>query len=162
MPVPLTTQRIDILGLGSIESFAAHCLASLTKRLLVTLLFQRVGLEEDFERNKRTIAVKTYEGDTKLAHDFNTEVLQQGQWHRTLHGPIHRIHPRATDHTFHLLVCTKTIQTVDAIRPLAGRMTAASTILLLQNECGVIDVLNDELFPRRAESSELYHQSYFS
>lgn len=53
MPVPLTTQRIDILGLGSIESFAAHCLASLNKRPLVTLLYQRVGLEEEFEKKQK-------------------------------------------------------------------------------------------------------------
>ena len=157
MPVPLTTQRIDILGLGSIESFAAHCLASLTKRPLVTLLFHRARLEEELERNKRTITLETYEGDLETAHDFDTEIFQQGHWHRTFHEPIHQIAPQTTDHISHLLVCTKTIQTVDAIRPLAGRLTAASTILPLQNEFGVIDVLNDELFPRRAESSELYH-----
>lgn len=45
-----------------------------------------------------------------------------------------------------LLVCTKTIQTVDADRPLVPRLSAASTILLLQNGCGVIDALNAELF----------------
>ena len=46
----------------------------------------------------------------------------------------------------HLVVYTKAIQTVDAIRSLVSRLTAVSRILLLQNGCGIIDVLNKELF----------------
>lgn len=44
------------------------------------------------------------------------------------------------------LVCTKTIQTIDAVRPLVPRLSAASTIILLQNGYGVTDALNAELF----------------
>lgn len=84
---------------------------------------------------------------TSKRHMIMTQrVFQQGQWHSTFHEPMHPIGPQTTDHISRSLVCTKTIQTVDAIRPLAGRLTAASTILLLQNGCGVIDVPNRELF----------------
>lgn len=144
--VPPAAHRIHILGLGSIGNFAAHCPASLAKPPPVTLLFHRAGLEQEFKNNKRSITLQTYEGDITLARGFDTEVFQKGHWHRTVHEPTHGVGLQTKDHISHLLVCTKTIQTVEAIRPLVGRLTAASTILLLQNGCGVMDALNQELF----------------
>lgn len=47
----------------------------------------------------------------------------------------------------HLVVTTKTYLTVAAIRPIRHRLRPESTICLLQNGMGVIDELNQQLFP---------------
>jgi 2-dehydropantoate 2-reductase len=47
----------------------------------------------------------------------------------------------------HLLVCVKSTQTVTALRPLLPRLRPASSVLFLQNGAGMIEDVNEHLWP---------------
>ena len=51
------------------------------------------------------------------------------------------------DMIFNLVVTVKALHTVSAIQPLIHRLTRESTIMFLQNGMGVIDEVNEKLFP---------------
>lgn len=141
--------RVHILGLGSIGTFAAHCLAAITSRPPITLLLHRHSLVDNFTRNGRSIQLKTNDGLTDKQTGFDIEFLDKGLWYRK-----HDSAEPATatnSHIKHLLVCTKTIQTVEALRPLAHRLSSTSTIVILQNGCGIVDELNRTLFRKENE-----------
>lgn len=47
----------------------------------------------------------------------------------------------------HLVVCVKSTQTVAALRPLLPRLTPESSVLFLQNGAGMIEDVNEDLWP---------------
>ncbi|PYH97877.1 ApbA-domain-containing protein [Aspergillus ellipticus CBS 707.79] len=121
--------RVHVLGLGAIGLFAAHTLLEIPKKPAVTLLLHRKGLVDAYRNNGSQVIVKNPDG-SELGYDgFDLE-------------PNHPI----TDEIQHLILSVKAWQTAAALRPLQHRLTSRSTILFLQNGCGMIDDVNAGLF----------------
>ncbi|GKZ25758.1 hypothetical protein AbraIFM66951_002413 [Aspergillus brasiliensis] len=135
-----TRPTIHVLGLGSIGTFTAHGLKDIPNPPAVTLLLHRESLYQEYIRNNRRIALNTISGDTIHHSDYNLEIYKQGAWRTptdsSADGQIH-----------HLVVTVKATQTVSALRALRSRLSRASAILFLQNGCGMIDEVNEHLFP---------------
>ncbi|GIJ87967.1 hypothetical protein Asppvi_006883 [Aspergillus pseudoviridinutans] len=133
--------RVHILGLGSIGTFTAHGLLDIPQRPAVTLLLHRESLHEDYTRNNKRILLETVDGQSVGHTGYDVEVYRSGSWYSLPTSTV------TSDTIRHLIVTVKTTQTLTALRALKDRLSATSTILFLQNGCGIIDAVNDSLFP---------------
>ncbi|KAL2824075.1 ketopantoate reductase PanE/ApbA-domain-containing protein [Aspergillus pseudoustus] len=151
MRVPLP--RIHVLGLGSIGTFTAHGLREIPNALAVTLLLHRESLYDEFLRNNRQISLQTLSGTTVRHGDYSAELCRDGKWRSppsssSSSSPSVSTAARAYDGPIdHLIVTVKATQTVSALRSLTTRLKPSSTILFLQNGCGMLDEVNEHLFP---------------
>lgn len=139
--------RIHVLGPGSIGTFTAHSLREIPHQPPVTLLLHRESLLDGYKQAGNQILLDTHQG-TQVGHGgYNIEVFREGRWDPVL------IESRGDDDNSgdaiirYLIISVKATQTVSALRPLQHRLSANSTILFLQNGCGMIDEVNDALFP---------------
>lgn len=153
--------RVHVLGLGSIGTFAAHCLAEMADRPATTLLLHRPSLVDAYTQNGNNIILKTLTGQSIARGGYDFEVLHNARWYPI--NPDHgtpTIHPDqgtptrnpgpptpTTTHIANLIVCVKSTQTVAALRPLLSRLSRDSTILFLQNGAGMIEQVNRDLWP---------------
>lgn len=133
--------RVHVLGLGSIGIFTAHGLLEIPKPPEVTLLLHRESLYEDYCQNGSHILLETLDGQFLGNQGYDTEVYRAGSWYRL---PTSK---ETTDRIDHLIVSVKATQTTTALRALKNRLSAKSTILFLQNGCGMIDAVNQSIFP---------------
>ncbi|RMD41650.1 hypothetical protein DV735_g3484, partial [Chaetothyriales sp. CBS 134920] len=85
---------------------------------------------------------------------YDLEVLEDGKWYRaSLDDRLPSTHfaksgyQPASEEIEHIIVSVKATQTVDALRSLKERLSSRSTILFLQNGYGMIEAVNNELFP---------------
>ncbi|KAF3047359.1 hypothetical protein E8E11_007843 [Didymella keratinophila] len=142
--IPRSSQ-IHILGLGSIGTFAAHTLADVPSRPALKLLAHRQSLRDEYNQRGSRITLETREGEilehsgydfeAVLPHDYSTGSVAQAT------SSVFR------DTIDHLIVCVKSTQTVAALRPLLPRLTPKSSVLFLQNGAGMIEDVNEDLWP---------------
>ncbi|PYI12328.1 6-phosphogluconate dehydrogenase C-terminal domain-like protein [Aspergillus sclerotiicarbonarius CBS 121057] len=143
----MATPRIHVLGLGSIGTFTAHGLKDIPSPPAVTLLLHRQSLYDEYLRNNGKITLNTLDGK-KISHDdYDVEVCHDGTWHIPPSSPSSSTFTETTSEIKHLILTVKATQTVSALRSLTPRLTSSSTILFLQNGCGMIDDVNEHLFP---------------
>ncbi|GFF76233.1 2-dehydropantoate 2-reductase [Aspergillus lentulus] len=128
-------------GLGSNGTFTAHGLLDIPQRPAVTLLLHRESLHEGYIKNNNQILLETVDGQSIGHTGYDLEVYRSGSWHSVATSTV------TSDPIRHLIVTVKTTQTLTALRPLKDRLSAKSTILFLQNGCGIIDAVNNSLFP---------------
>ncbi|KAH8586259.1 putative 2-dehydropantoate 2-reductase family protein [Bisporella sp. PMI_857] len=147
--------RVHVLGLGSIGTFAAYCLSDIPNGPAVTLLLHRKSLLGAYQNNGNIISLETREGIHVSSANYDFEVLHDGQWYheypKNFASQWHSDSPAqakqvAADVIEHLIICVKSTQTVDALRPLLPRLTAQSRILFLQNGFGTVEAVNEQLF----------------
>lgn len=133
--------RIHVLGLGSIGTFTAHGLKDIHEPPKVTLLLHRESLYEEYIRSDRGITLRTIDGGITRHDGYDVEVYKSGTWTST---PAPEPEIEAINN---LIVTVKATQTVSALAALKSRLTRSSTVLFLQNGCGMIDDVNEQLFP---------------
>ncbi|KAL4954464.1 6-phosphogluconate dehydrogenase C-terminal domain-like protein [Aspergillus filifer] len=144
---PITHPRIHILGLGSIGTFTAHGLKQIPDPPAVTLLLHRESLYDDYLRNKGNITLRTLDGRQISQGGYDVEVYKDDKWQTPSSTSSSSSYKTCDDHINHLIVTVKSTQTVRALRPLKPRLMRSSTILFLQNGCGMVDEVNTHLFP---------------
>ena len=144
---------IHILGLGGVGILVAHALAGVPDRPPLNLLLHRPR-----EHHSRLLALSR-DGATEYQSDFSLEQYRDGCWYQEAsrssvqpmkHTLSQRIPSNETPINF-LLVAVKAHLTIDLIRHLKHRLSKSSTILFLQNGMGVLDELDDALFPDPSE-----------
>jgi 2-dehydropantoate 2-reductase len=126
MPPP---QPIYILGLGNLAKLFAHSLRKSHPNTPIKLLFHRDSLVDEWQAAGQAIEI-VRDGKVDKQHGFDWERLNQ------LGGETIQ----------NLIVATKTYGTVDAMRPLALRLNAESTVLFLQNGMGTMDEVTQKVF----------------
>ncbi|PWY95184.1 2-dehydropantoate 2-reductase family protein [Aspergillus sclerotioniger CBS 115572] len=144
----MASPRIHVLGLGSIGTFTAHGLKDIPNPPAVTLLLHRQSLYEYYLRNNRQITLTTLDGKS-IAHDnYDVEIYHPtGTWHTPSPSSITTSFIETNTTITHLILTVKATQAISALRSLKPRLTSSSTILFLQNGCGMIDDVNEHLFP---------------
>ena len=164
--------RVHIIGIGNVGSFIAHALASRQSRPPITLLMHHPAFYEKFRQKEKTISIE-YNGLLDKSTDYDVEVRANGAWHAASSvGPqvdeigfeIEQSSPTentSNDHIECLIVCTKANVTERALRSLKGRLNSNSSILLMQNGMGIIEVLNKEVF-KDPKTRPNYIQGVFS
>ncbi|KAI8642114.1 2-dehydropantoate 2-reductase [Parasitella parasitica] len=123
---------IHIIGTGAIGCHIASVLKS--NKIPVTLLLRSQSHLNDFNSRRNSITYRS-RGQTNVISGFEASVVGD----TTDQTPIQS-----------LVVATKGHHTLKALTPVASRLSANSTILLLQNGMGVAEELLENLWPNTA------------
>lgn len=145
------SDRIYILGTGSVGKFVAHTLRGNPKPPPVTLLFHRPTLLDEFNAATRTINLKHTSGAVEGRGGFDAELAlpERRQFSATHAVGIDRsrFERRMADDPIHnLIVSVKAQQTVNALKSIRHRLTPESTILFLQNGMGIVEEVSEKIF----------------
>jgi 2-dehydropantoate 2-reductase len=163
---PPLSGRVHILGLGNLGCFFAHSLATRRSPPPVTLCLHNDFLYQTFARKKGAISVSTH-GLDDIRSGFDIEKIdREGRW-----SAMPRADTRPTpfqNETFLddgpiecLIICTKAHHTELAIKDIRHRLTKDSTICFVHNGLGVLELINQNIFPDPANRPH-YIQSVFS
>jgi 2-dehydropantoate 2-reductase len=162
-------KRIHILGTGNIGKLIAHSLRDLPNPPPVTLLFHKGATYHDWLASPQEIKITT-NGITTARGGFDAELARPG-WRK--HGMsvsmADRLDPPTdemphllkkqgfqevprpdednTDPIHNLIVTVKAPQTVSALLSIRQRLTPSTSILFLQNGMGIMDEVNEKVFP---------------
>ncbi|RDW86169.1 ketopantoate reductase family protein [Aspergillus mulundensis] len=159
--------RIHILGVGNIGTFVAHSLASRPSPPPITLLMHSPEVYEVFRKRRQTLAIDSIGlDDNKTGFDVN--VLSEGVWHsrpymnteeevpedgQTVSGSLADSEPQFTpvegeaEEIECLIISVKAPATVSALQTVRHRLTPDSTVLFIQNGMGIIEAVNEHVFP---------------
>ncbi|KAL8967318.1 MAG: hypothetical protein Q9183_002975, partial [Haloplaca sp. 2 TL-2023] len=152
-------RRIYILGVGNIGGFTAHSLAGIPNRPPMTLLFSsRISMNNWDEQGQSLKLTSHGLQDTKSEFDVEyvqrpRPVAEEAPEVEEVKGtspsvPAEAPEVEQTGETIHnLIVSTKAFHTVDALKRVAHRLTSESSILFLQNGMGIIEEVNERVFP---------------
>ena len=133
-------RRIHILGFGSLGKLVAYHLAGIPNRPPISLLFHRTSTRDEWIQNGKGVEVERFgETDRRTGFDHESALPANSGFQRqaeSIKKPIHN-----------LIVTLKAPMTTPAISSIAHRLAPNSTIVFLQNGMGVIDELNEKVFP---------------
>ena len=131
-------RRIYILGIGNVGKFIAHSLAGIPNRPPITLLLHRQGLLHEWKSDGEEIDIVSH-GVSHKRKGFQIELTgpeYRNLGRREMYKPIQN-----------LIVAVKSPQTVAALSVVAHRLNRQSTIVFLQNGMGIMEEINDNVFP---------------
>ncbi|KAL4973760.1 ketopantoate reductase PanE/ApbA C terminal-domain-containing protein [Aspergillus desertorum] len=139
--------RIHILGVGNIGTFVAHSLASRPSPPPITLLMHNQEVYQTFQKRKQTLAINSLGlDDNKTGFDVN--VLFDGTWRSIPYvNTKAEVSTRDAEQIDCLIVSVKAPATVSALESVRHRLTPKSTVLFIQNGMGIIDAVNEKVFP---------------
>ncbi|KAE8309629.1 ketopantoate reductase PanE/ApbA C terminal-domain-containing protein, partial [Aspergillus transmontanensis] len=133
--------RIHIIGLGSVGVIVANALASLRQRPDLTLMFhRRLSCEGQLSLTVNGIYKNVRSG-------FDVEEFQDGHWRRrpSSYDDPH-VSPIDT-----LIVAVKANYTRSVLNTVKHRLSRNSTILFLQNGMGILEEVDESVFPDPAQ-----------
>ena len=167
-------RRIYILGAGNIGGFIAHSLAGIPNRPPMTLLFSSRTSMNNWDEQGQSLKLTTH-GLQDTKSDFDVEYVQrprppaeEAPEAEEVEGTSPSVPEGApeveyfddtslsvpdssvlqTGETIHnLIVSTKAFNTVDGLKRVAHRLTSKSSVLFLQNGMGIIEEVNERVFP---------------
>ncbi|KAI9049398.1 hypothetical protein LZ554_006432 [Drepanopeziza brunnea f. sp. 'monogermtubi'] len=137
----LSNPPIHILGLGNLGRLFAHALAIQPTPPKLTLLFHRPSLFAEWAAAGSKIRITTTRDTLSNPSRDNCITTQSSNY---------SIEPtdQATNSTIkNLIITTKAPHTVSALRPIAHRLNAQSTLLFAQNGMGALEEVNETYFP---------------
>lgn len=147
-------RRIYILGVGNIGGFVAHSLAGLAHRPPITLLLSSRSSLKAWHEQGGSLKLTT-DGflDTKSDFDVELALRRPTPTDETrvvglkLSPQSERPSDPQEDIIHNLIVSVKAYDTVGALRRVAHRLTPQSSILFIQNGMGIIEEVNNLVFP---------------
>lgn len=145
---PVTNRRIHILGLGSVGRFIAHTLRGVPNPPPITLLFHRHKTLQAWESSSKVLSLKTGESTEKRG-GFDAELFTPRPRHHGKELPFERDleWEEPSDPINSLILCCKAPDVVSALSGVRHRLGPESVILFLQNGMGIVDEVNEEIFP---------------
>lgn len=162
-PEHLPTRRIHIMGMGSIGTFIAHTLMCLPNPPPISLLFHREEMYANFQAASRVIRLinkKSQTNDERSGYDvdlgeYNPEKetmywrhISDRPWNKDPTNPPgpEEILPSGEVRIYTLVLTVKGPSTVVALKSIKHRVSAQTTICLMQNGLGQVEELNREVF----------------
>lgn len=156
-------KRIHILGAGCLGIFVAHQISGIPDRPRITLLIRSPAMLNLWQKSNKSLEVVTrgvedqrYGYDVELLPLLNTEQsavaaekLGEGSSspEKRFGKEVNMDQASNSDIIHHLILSVKAPHTVLALSMVAHRLTQASTIVFLQNGLGMVDEVNEQLFP---------------
>ncbi|KAJ6185162.1 2-dehydropantoate 2-reductase [Penicillium mononematosum] len=129
---------------------AAHSLFETPEPPSVTILCRRPSLRDAYHDNRDNISLEARSGEIIEHRGYEWETLGDGIWYSTAESGGNSDSVERSSIT-DLIVAVKATQTTSALQQLKHRLTPQSNILFVQNGCGMIDEVNDHLFPHPTE-----------
>ena len=162
-PEHLPSRRVHMLGVGSIGTFVAHALMCLPNPPPISLIFHRSEMYEDFIKGSRVLRVINTRSDTNDERSgFDVDLANYDSergtvfWsyfparrsesqHPYTPGPEETL-PSGELRIYTLIVTVKGPATMRALQSVKHRISAETTICLMQNGMGQVDELNRVVF----------------
>jgi 2-dehydropantoate 2-reductase len=162
-PEHLPSRRVHLMGMGSIGTFLAHTLMCLPNPPPISLMFHRDEMYDDFQKGSRIVRVinkRSQTNDERSGYDVDLAEYDRERgsvfwrhisdkpWKKeatTPPGP-EEILPSGEVRIYTLVVTVKGPATVIALRSVKHRISAGTTICLMQNGMGQVEELNREVF----------------
>ena len=132
-------RRIYILGSGNIGKFVAHSLGGIPNRPPMTLLVHSTGRLFDWKMAGESLELVTM-GKSEIRKGYDIELMLPAD--RTSQSVMD-----AESTIYNLIVSVKGPQTVQALSTVARRLSRKSTIVFLQNGMGILEEINEKIFP---------------
>ena len=162
---PDLPRRIHILGMGNVGTFVAHSLAGIPNPPPLTLLLKNPRTMASWKEANQSLKLTTHgvtEARTGFRAETSPEFQQNGNGNfseesistaqeaeinvEQFDGVIEKSLPENSI-IHNMVVTTKAPATALSLRPYAHRLTSQSTLLFLQNGMGVVDEVNELVFP---------------
>lgn len=156
-------KRIHILGAGCLGIFVAHQISGIPDRPRITLLIRSPAMLNLWQKSNKSLEVVTrgvedqrYGYDVELLPLLNTEqsAVAAEKLGEDSSSPEKRFGKEVnmdqasnSDIIHHLILSVKAPHTMLALSMVAHRLTQDSTIVFLQNGLGMVDEVNEQLFP---------------
>ena len=140
---PRTVPRIiHFLGTGNVGNFVAHSLAGIPNPPPITLLLRKQAMQQ----------WKTNGGKMEIIVDGVGEERTGFEVERVfnhLHGSSSNEERNETPGStiWNLVISVKAYSTVPALMSIRSRLSRHSTIVFLQNGAGILDQVNEKVFP---------------
>lgn len=144
--------RIHILGTGKEGKFVAHSLASLGGRPPISLLLQRPSLVNQWHEEGQILELlEAKKSMVQIGFDIENPNLTQAEYTQgRMLSTKNVLFGQDGWNIDQLIVTTEAPVTVRSLLPIKDRLHSTSTILFLQNGMGVIDEVNEKVFPNPA------------
>lgn len=144
--------RIHILGTGKEGKFVAHSLASLGGRPPISLLLQRPSLVNQWHSEGQILELlEAKKSMVQIGFDIENPNLTQAEYTQgRMLSTKNVLFGQDGWNIDQLIVTTEAPVTVRSLLPIKDRLHSTSTILFLQNGMGVIDEVNENVFPNPA------------
>lgn len=155
-------KRIHVLGAGCLGMFVAHQISGIPDPPRITLLIRSPAILNLWNKSNKSLEVVTrgvedqrYGYDVELLPLSNTEQpalvakqLGEDSPQEDRFGKEDNTDQASDlDIIHHLILSVKAPHTILALTMVAHRLTQDSTIVFLQNGLGMVDEVNDQLFP---------------
>lgn len=159
--------RIHILGVGNVGTFIAYSLATRPFPPPMTLMLHRESLYQYYLERKRNLAFQQ-KGLDNLKTGFDVNVLRDETWYSIPYSEqskhlgkrkkqpsedygenLHASSLGSVDNSIIdcLIVAVKAPATVAALKSVKSRLTRDSTVVLVQNGLGILEEVNQKVFP---------------
>ena len=129
---------IYVLGLGAIGKLVAHSLAGIPNSPSITLLMRRLVDRRDWIDHGEAIELVKY-GIAESRKGFELELNLANDTYSIRENKHHII--------YNLILAVKAPQTVSALLSIAHRLGPESTIVFLHNGMGVLEEVNEKVYP---------------
>lgn len=156
-------QTIHVLGAGCLGIFVAHQLSGIPDRPGITLLVRSPAMLNLWIKSNKSLEVVTRGvGDQRYGYDVELLPLSSSEQPAVASKKLRddSLSPedrfgkedsteRASNSNIihHLILSVKAPHTVLALNMIANRLNQESTIVFLQNGLGMVDEVNEKLFP---------------
>ena len=167
---PVFDRRIHVLGLGSIGMFVAHSLRDTVNPPPVTLLFHKWSHLKEWREGAQQLKVLT-NGIEEKQEGFDAELaLPRPRSHgkEIAHGydqddpsaekPL--AEGESSEPISSLIICTKATAVVSALSSIKHRLHKDSVIMFMQNGMGIVEEVNENLFPFLFGRDEVVRGAY--
>lgn len=155
------SRRIYILGAGCLGKLVAHAIAGIPNRPPVTLLVRSIAMLRFWGKSDQSIEVvtggvaeKRFGYDVELLPHSKAEpphILEEESNEDSSSSPgnagSNNNHAADSAIIHHVIISVKAPHTILALSMIAHRLTRDSTILFLQNGVGMVDEVNEQIFP---------------
>ena len=162
-PEHLPTRRIHIMGMGSVGTLLAHSLMCLPNPPPISLLFHRPEMYDGFRASSRILRLINYRShtnDERSGYDVDVAKYDEQEqsifWKHVSHvnwdqeattPPVEEEMMESGEVKIYTMIVTvKGPATVTAMQSIKHRVSAETTICLMQNGMGQVDELNREVF----------------
>ena len=152
-------QRIHIVGIGNVGCFIAHSLRSISEPPPVTLIFHNQEQEHHWNSGNKEIGVCA-DGSSSYQGGYDTETMPRKSMfnadievnHRSTSSAPHLRRKPSNEHRKidNLIVCVNANFARAALFRLRHRLHKHSSILILSSGMGIVEDLNELVFPDEA------------
>lgn len=176
-PEPKVSRRIHLLGGGDVGKFLAHAITGIPDPPPITLLFRSTYMIHQWRNSDRSLEVvidsireKRFGFETELLLSKNRPINAPGQdsdfpaedsldadngadgdANNGVDGDANNGADDAADSAIihQLILAVSPRMTIPNLSRVAGRLTQDSTILFMQTGLGIVDEVNEKIFPNK-------------